>query len=240
MFEDCWKKKEKAGTLQVPNQSRLADAIALGPSQPSHLANVLAQRTVQPNPSRMVYATVKAWDQYRRNHVLAKPVKSGCCNCYRSLSFGWCTCIRAVLQNSLKGCMNWMENLCQTRKSISTQVCSWVSCEINHVEKIGWKDSKSLTDLDPSNLGACPDTQFWAANSPRATTFLVKMMPDTGACYKLLKEKLALHEKMIINRSESVLYPIQDSSERLMRVVDTIKLYTILKWSRKPFSQIWG
>ena len=83
MFEDSWKKKEKAGTLQVPNQSRLADAIALGPSQPSHLANVLAQRTVQPNPSRVVYATVKAWDQYRRNHVLAKPVKSGCCNCYR-------------------------------------------------------------------------------------------------------------------------------------------------------------
>ena len=60
MFEDCWKKKEKAGTLQVPNQSRLADAIALGPSQPSHLANVLAQWTVQPNPSRMVYATVPA------------------------------------------------------------------------------------------------------------------------------------------------------------------------------------
>ena len=57
----------------------------------------------------------------------------------------------------------------------------------------------------------------------------MEMTADTGAGVSLIPLEEAEKKEMNINRSESHLYRIRDASGNLMRIVGTVKLYTVPK-----------
>ena len=84
-----------------------------------------------------------------------------------------------------------------------------VQCEVNKV----FSTSRTRTGPDPRTLGASPNMQFLASAGPGQNSFLLSMLPDTGAGVSFLSERLMEELNIEINRGKRDSYSITDASE---------------------------
>ena len=90
-------------------------------------------------------------------------------------------------------------------------ICS-VQCEVNKV----YLSRKTCTGPDPRTLGASPNMQFLASAGPGQNTFLLSMLPDTGAGVTLLSERLMNYSNIKINKNDAYLYKLMRETEKVI------------------------
>ena len=126
----------------------------------------------------------------------------------RSLRFGWRKMTQWLVMSKqlIQMCESW-----GNQRETDIQV-KGITCEINRVERLRFDNLANLTGPDPKRLGASPTTQFLTANGPQERTYILDMLPDTGAGVTLISEKVAKERRMEINRNESHMYKIHNAS----------------------------
>ena len=107
-----------------------------------------------------------------------------------------------------------------------------VQCKINKV----LSTSRVYTGPDPRTLGASPNMRFLASAGPNQNSFILEMLPDTGAGVTLLSYKLMRKLNISINIGERDSYSLTDASEQRMTVMGTVMMKVIPEGSCRQYT----